>query len=109
MPGSSAVAGWSVGMGRTGFVDMLVSSEKLPYQCRSSLVEREGGCRLVYTGALGGLGMKIGWLLLLVAAAHAQTAPVKAKAQNVPEIPYQSVPNFLKMPPNLYLGEGIGV
>ena len=33
----------------------------------------------------------------------------KAKAQNVPEIPYESVPNFLKLPPNLYLGEGIGV
>ncbi len=33
----------------------------------------------------------------------------KAKAQNVPEIPYESTPNFLKLPPNLYLGEGIGV
>src|SRR4051794_12087128 len=33
----------------------------------------------------------------------------KAKAQNVPEIPFDSVPNFLKMPPNIYLGEGIGV
>ncbi len=33
----------------------------------------------------------------------------KAKAQDVPEIPFDSVPNFLKLPPNLYLGEGIGV
>src|ERR1022692_2681375 len=33
----------------------------------------------------------------------------RAKAQNVPEIPFHSVPNFLKLPPNLYLGEGIGV
>jgi DNA-binding beta-propeller fold protein YncE len=33
----------------------------------------------------------------------------KAKAQNVPEIAYEAVPNFIKMPPNLYLGEGIGV
>src|SRR5262245_36534919 len=33
----------------------------------------------------------------------------RAKAQNVPEIPFESVPNFLKMPPGLYLGEGIGV
>lgn len=32
-----------------------------------------------------------------------------AKAQNVPEIPYKSVPNLLKLPQNLYLGEGIGV
>jgi NHL repeat len=37
---------------------------------------------------------------------HAQS---KAKAENVPEIPYDSVPNFLKLPPNVYLGEGIGV
>jgi len=36
-------------------------------------------------------------------------AQAKAKAQNVPDIPYDSVPNFLKMPPNIYLGEGIGV
>ena len=27
----------------------------------------------------------------------------------VPEIPYESVPNFLKLPPNLYLGEASGV
>ena len=33
----------------------------------------------------------------------------KAKAQDVPEIPFKSVPNFLKLPPNLFLGEGIGV
>ena len=45
-------------------------------------------------------------MLAAVAPAFAQT---KAKAQNVPEIPYDSVPNFLKLPPNLYLGEGIGV
>ena len=33
----------------------------------------------------------------------------RAKAQNVPEIAYESVPNLLKFPANLYLGEGIGV
>ena len=44
--------------------------------------------------------------LLAAAPGYAQS---KAKAQNVPEIPYESVPNFLKLPPNLYLGEGIGV
>ena len=33
----------------------------------------------------------------------------RAKAQNVREIPFESAPNFLKLPPNLYLGEGIGV
>jgi len=36
-------------------------------------------------------------------------AQQKATAQNVPEIPYDSVPNFIKMPPGLYLGEAIGV
>ena len=33
----------------------------------------------------------------------------RAKARDVPEIPFESAPNFLKLPPNLYLGEGIGV
>jgi DNA-binding beta-propeller fold protein YncE len=44
--------------------------------------------------------------LLLSSPVFAQT---KAKAQNVPEIPYESVPNFLKLPPGLYLGEAMGV
>lgn len=34
---------------------------------------------------------------------------VRAKAQNVSEIPFESVPNFLKFPSNIYMGEGIGV
>jgi len=46
---------------------------------------------------------------VLALAAHTVSAQTKAKAENVPEIPYQSVPNFLKLPTNLYLGEGIGV
>jgi NHL repeat len=33
----------------------------------------------------------------------------RAKAQGVPEIPYKSLDNFLKLPVGLYLGEGIGV
>jgi hypothetical protein len=36
-------------------------------------------------------------------------AQAKAKAENVPEIPFDTVPNFLKLPPNLYLGEAMGV
>jgi hypothetical protein len=31
----------------------------------------------------------------------------KAKAQNVPEISYDSVAGFFKLPPGLYFGEGI--
>src|SRR5260370_27659988 len=45
-------------------------------------------------------------VLLCVAPVFAQS---KAKAQNVPEIPYESVPNFLKLPPGLYLGESVAV
>jgi NHL repeat-containing protein len=49
----------------------------------------------------------VAWLAtLLVAPLCAQS---KAKAENVPEIPYDSVPNVIKMPSNIYLGEGIGV
>jgi sugar lactone lactonase YvrE len=44
--------------------------------------------------------------MILAGTATAQT---KAKAQNVPEIPYDSVPNYLKFPPGLYLGEAMGV
>src|SRR5207342_3839803 len=36
-------------------------------------------------------------------------AQAKATATNVPEIPYDSVPNFFKLPPGLYMGEAIGV
>jgi len=45
-------------------------------------------------------------ILLCVGPALAQQ---KAKAQNVPEIPYTSVPNFLKLPAGEYLGESVGV
>src|SRR5688572_25553444 len=44
--------------------------------------------------------------LCLAVPADAQT---RAKAENVAEIPFESVPNFLKMPPDLYLGESMGV
>jgi len=52
--------------------------------------------------------------LLFTLSVFAQTLTraqerAKAKAQNVPEIPYDSVPNFLKLPPGLYFGEVVGV
>jgi len=34
---------------------------------------------------------------------------IKATAQNVPEIPYKHGGDFIKLPPNLYLGESVGV
>ena len=36
------------------------------------------------------------------------SGPAKAKA-TTPEIPFDSAPNFLKLPPGLYMGEGTGV
>src|SRR5438093_4238751 len=51
-------------------------------------------------------------LLLLIAAGPAFAQPVagpaKAKA-TTPEIPFESVANFFKMPAGLYMGEGVGV
>jgi sugar lactone lactonase YvrE len=46
---------------------------------------------------------------LMLLSAGAGSAQSKARAQNVPEIPYDAVPNFIKLPPNLYLGESMGV
>ena len=43
-------------------------------------------------------------LLATIAASVPLFAQSKAKAQNVPEIAFESVPNFLKFPPNIYLG-----
>ena len=48
-------------------------------------------------------------LCVALGAALPIQAQNKAKAEHVAEIPYESVPNFLKLPPNVYLGEGIGV
>jgi len=53
--------------------------------------------------------LSIGVAAAVLLASATLAAQSKAKAQNVPEIPYDSVPNFLKFPPNVYLGEGIGV
>jgi sugar lactone lactonase YvrE len=52
--------------------------------------------------------------LLFAQTSSAQTLSpaalaTKAKVENVPEIPFESVPNFFKMPAQLYLGEGIGI
>src|SRR5207247_3820334 len=44
--------------------------------------------------------------VLALAPAFAQR---KATIQNVPEIPFTAVPNFLKLPPGEYLGEAVAV
>src|SRR3954469_22342124 len=45
---------------------------------------------------------------VMLLSAGLSPAQTKAKAENVPDIPYDAV-RFLKFPPNLYMGEGIGV
>src|SRR5437763_3118401 len=47
--------------------------------------------------------------IVLACASTRSVAQLKATAQNVPEIRYTSVPNFLKVPPGEYLGESVGV
>src|SRR5262249_13850920 len=42
------------------------------------------------------------------AAAQNASGPAKAKA-TTPEIPFESVANFFKLPAGLYMGEGVGV
>ena len=53
-------------------------------------------------------------LILAVCAVTLLVAPpvaaqTKATAENVPTIPHTSVPNFFKLPADLYFGEGIGI
>src|SRR6267142_2120142 len=48
-------------------------------------------------------------ILAVLLGAGSAFAQAKATAQNVPEIPYDSVPNFIKMPAGMYMGEAIGV
>jgi DNA-binding beta-propeller fold protein YncE len=50
-------------------------------------------------------------LLLSAGAIHAQNQvpPRPSAYATAPDIPFTSVPNFLKMPTGLYMGEGIGV
>jgi NHL repeat len=48
-------------------------------------------------------------VVIMLLAALPGFAQTKAKAENVPEIPFTSVPNFFKLPPDLYFGEGIGI
>ena len=48
-------------------------------------------------------------LILAVACFTAVAFGDDLGGSQVPEIPYESVPNFLKLPPDLYLGEASGV
>jgi hypothetical protein len=47
--------------------------------------------------------------LIILLACFAAAAYGDDRGAQVPEIPFDSVPNFLKLPPDLYLGEASGV
>ena len=47
--------------------------------------------------------------VLVLAVCLAPFVQVLAQSQPVPEIPFESVPDFLKLPPDIYLGEAAGV
>jgi hypothetical protein len=47
--------------------------------------------------------------VVMVLCAPMVAAQTKATAENVPTIPHTSVPNFFKLPSDLYFGEGIGI
>src|SRR5262245_56045201 len=63
---------------------------------------------LKHLGNSGGPIMKRASQLLLIGIALLAATPLFAQ-NAVPEIPYDSTPNFLKLPDNLYLGEAVGV
>ena len=46
---------------------------------------------------------------VVLAGVSPSIAQTKATAENVPTIPHTSVPNFFKLPADLYFGEGIGI
>ena len=51
------------------------------------------------------LSVAVTFMVLVLALAGSSLA----QSSPVPEIPYRSVPDFLKLPPNMYLGEVSGV
>lgn len=54
-------------------------------------------------------GVCVGVVALWAALPGDVLAQTKARAENVPEIPFTSVPNFFKLPPDLYFGEVLGI
>lgn len=54
-------------------------------------------------------GVCVGVVALWAALPGDVLAQTKARAENVPEIPFTSVPDFFKLPPGLYFGEVLGI
>jgi hypothetical protein len=59
-------------------------------------------------GEVGGLIMKCTTQLLLVVVSLFAAGPLFSQGR-VPEIPFDSTPNFLRLPDGMYLGEAVGV
>src|SRR5205807_9961460 len=76
------------------------------------LLFRERGLRGLKRRLVMKRGFGLSVLLVLFAASSLaqQGAPSPAKAfATAPDIPYDSAPNFLKLPAGLYLGEAVAV
>ena len=57
-----------------------------------------------------GFSLVLGCAILAVpTSAQVQVPPRATAFATAPDIPYESVPNFLTLPQSLYLGEGIGI
>src|SRR5689334_15210448 len=56
----------------------------------------------------GGIEMKATWLALGAMLLLSMTAEGAAQTQP-PEIPFDSVPDFLRLPPDIYFGEVAGI
>ncbi|MEQ1913253.1 MAG: hypothetical protein ABMA15_30860, partial [Vicinamibacterales bacterium] len=61
--------------------------------------------RRIVVAAVIGVGL---WSLAGSALAQNVSSPAKARA-TAPDIPFDSVPNFFKLPAGLYMGEGTGI
>jgi DNA-binding beta-propeller fold protein YncE len=55
------------------------------------------------------LGMNLGMNLGILGLALTASAALPAAAEDAPQIAYESMPNVLKMPPDMHLGEAAGV
>ena len=65
---------------------------------------------MISYGATRIFGASLGLAFSAMAALAQQPAPAPAPAQQAaPEIPFDSIPDPLKLPPNMYFGEATGV
>ena len=90
-----------------GRVAWVRKSKMRKYTCRPEASMK----RLVFSSLAAAVpALVLGFGAVTLGAQQAPPVPPRATAYaTAPDIPFESVPNFLKLPPDLYLGEGIGV